>query len=72
MPSRSHALLVVALGAALLASACSDDTQSPPPDLRVPDFSLPDVNPASPRAGTNVSPRDYEGQVSAWYFGHAT
>lgn len=38
----------------------------------VPDFSLPDVNATSPRYGEWVSPRDYLGQVSAWYFGQAT
>lgn len=38
----------------------------------LPDFSLPDVNPQSPRSGESVSPRDYLGQVSAWYFGHST
>jgi hypothetical protein len=38
----------------------------------VPDFSLPDVNETSARYGELVSPRDYLGQVSAWYFGHAT
>ena len=36
------------------------------------DFSLLDVNPTSSTAGTNVSPRDHLGEVSAWYFGHAT
>jgi hypothetical protein len=38
----------------------------------MPDFVLLDVNPGSPRSGQAVSPRDYLGQVSAWYFGHAT
>jgi hypothetical protein len=38
----------------------------------VPDFSLTDVNINSEREGESVSPRDYEGEVSAWYFGHAT
>jgi hypothetical protein len=38
----------------------------------VPDFSLLDVNPASPTANQPVSPRDYLMRVSAWYFGHAT
>jgi hypothetical protein len=38
----------------------------------VTDFSLTDLNPASSRFGQMVSPRDYLGQVSAWYFGHAT
>lgn len=37
-----------------------------------PDFSLIDVNPSSSTAGKAVSPRDYLGQISAWYFGHST
>lgn len=37
-----------------------------------PDFSLLDVNPASPTANQMVSPRDYLGHVTGWYFGHAT
>jgi hypothetical protein len=37
-----------------------------------PAFQLEDVNPASPRFGESVSPRDYLSQVSAWYFGHST
>jgi hypothetical protein len=36
------------------------------------DFSLPDVNPNSSLFETDVSPRDYLGQVSGWYFGHGT
>jgi hypothetical protein len=38
----------------------------------VSDFILTDVNPTSSTYGQSVSPRDYQGQVSAWYFGHAT
>jgi hypothetical protein len=38
----------------------------------VPDFSLLDTNPNSTTYNQNVSPRDYLGQISAWYFGHAT
>lgn len=38
----------------------------------VPDFSLVDMNSASPTAGQAVSPRDYKTKVSAWYFGHST
>ena len=38
----------------------------------VPDFSLIDLNTASPTSGQAVSPRDYLGKVSAWYFGHST
>jgi hypothetical protein len=38
----------------------------------VPDFSLLDTNPASSTYNQSVSPRDFVGQISAWYFGHAT
>ena len=38
----------------------------------MPDFTLTDVNSASPTANQGVSPRDYLQQVSGWYFGHAT
>ena len=37
-----------------------------------PDFSLGDVNPASPTGLQAVSPRSKLNRVSAWYFGHAT
>ena len=36
------------------------------------DFSLVDVNPTSETFNQTVSPRDYIGQTSAWYFGHST
>jgi hypothetical protein len=39
---------------------------------QVPDFALVDVNPNSATYNQQVSPRDYLGQISAWYFGHAT
>jgi hypothetical protein len=39
---------------------------------QMPDFDLYDVNPSSSLYQTLVSPKDYAGQVSAWYFGHAT
>ena len=38
----------------------------------VPDFSLVDVNTTSEKFEQQVSPRDYIGRVTAWYFGHAT
>ena len=38
----------------------------------VSDFLLTDVNPDSATYGEGVSPRDFQQQVSAWYFGHAT
>jgi hypothetical protein len=37
-----------------------------------PDFALEDVNPNSSTYQSMVSPSQYLGQVSAWYFGHAT
>ena len=56
---------------ALFLAGCTA-ASGPDPDKPVPDFSLVDVNPTSARFGTAVSPRDLEGQVSGWYFGHAT
>lgn len=41
-------------------------------DEALPDFSLADVNLNSLRYREAVSPRDYLGQISAWYFGHST
>lgn len=38
----------------------------------VPDFGLADVNLTSPTYNETVSPRDYIGQVTGWYFGHST
>ena len=38
----------------------------------VADFSLVDANTTSETYGEEVSPRDYLGEVSAWYFGHST
>jgi len=57
-----------------LASGCKDEVPSPTLLLgeEAPDFSLPDVNPNSARYNQLVSPRDYRGVVSGWYFGHST
>ncbi len=52
-----------------------DSTVFEPPepgDEVMPEFSLVDVNEDSARFGEAVSPRDYLGQISAWYFGRAT
>ena len=38
----------------------------------VADFSLVDLNPNSATYNQSLSPRDFLGQTSAWYFGHAT
>lgn len=40
--------------------------------LTVPDFALTDVNATSETYQQMVSPQDYVGQVSGWYFGHST
>ena len=41
-------------------------------DFSQPNFSLEDVNPTSTTYQQQVSPRDYLGKVSGWYFGYAT
>ena len=41
-------------------------------DEPVPDFSLIDENETSATYSQAVSPRDYTGVVSAWYFGHSS
>lgn len=48
------------------------DSGPPVDGEMVPDFALVDVNSTSPTHGKKVSPRDYVGQISGWYFGHAT
>jgi hypothetical protein len=72
---RSFSAFILALAAAALVSSCEDDPAQPREELNpslAPNFSLLDVNPKSVRHGESVSPRDYLGKVSAWYFGHAT
>lgn len=66
MQSSQH---LTAPGLGLVGSlllACSDRPADPPA------FSLLDQNPASPRFQDSVSPDDYLGSRSAWYFGHAS
>ena len=41
-------------------------------EYMINDFALPDVNPTSGSFNLLVSPGQFSGQVSAWYFGHAT
>jgi hypothetical protein len=53
----------------LLAAACGGGGGSA---AQIADFLLTDTNPSSPTTGQDVSPRDYVGDVSAWYFGDAT
>ena len=76
MVSMVLALSTVALGFA----GCADDGGSSDgltgvPELAadaVPAFSLIDLNPNSATYDQAVSPRDFLGGLSAWYFGHAT
>jgi hypothetical protein len=63
-----------ALLASMLLFACQPaPVPAPTPVIseEAPDFSLTDVAPESPRFGQQVSPRDYLGKVSGWYFGHS-
>jgi hypothetical protein len=72
----SRRLAVTGLLIFVVGTGCDDKSSvlesTPPPGPVVSDFSLDDTNPTSPRFGTSVSPRDYLGQISAWYFGTAT
>ncbi|MDO8631892.1 MAG: hypothetical protein Q7R41_15505 [Phycisphaerales bacterium] len=43
-----------------------------PSDDAMPDFFLADVNESSSYYQEPVSPRDYLGRISAWYFGRST
>lgn len=64
--------LLPALALAALVGACSDDDPAAPGSQAMPDFLLGDVNPNSATYTQQVSPRNYLGLVSAWYFGQAT
>ncbi len=69
--------VVASLVVLLALAACGGSSSSlPASDVDVgelaPDFLLADVNGDSPTGSQDVTPRDYVGKVSAWYFGHAT
>jgi hypothetical protein len=68
--------LVVIMGPLIGCSVIPNEPGSAeipnPSDDALPDFSLVDVNANSFSYQETVSPRDYLGQISAWYFGHAT
>ena len=72
----ARTFLAVLLGAGALILGCSETEKSTNslPDLPevMPDFSLADVNPNSATHTQLVSPRNYLGKVSAYYFGHST
>ena len=52
----------------IIDTADTDTGSIGPGPNAVADFSLPDINPASPSVGQNISPRDYLQQISGWYF----
>jgi hypothetical protein len=61
----------LSLTAILFSAGCSAPTGLLS-DVLVPEFSLLDQNSTSVTFGEEVSPSLMRGQVSAWYFGHAT
>ena len=42
------------------------------PPVPTPAGGLLDVNPTSPTFNQYIVPEDFQGKISAWYFGHAT
>jgi len=75
-PSRWLRTTVLATTLAASAGCGGSSGHSNPVAMPVgtlaPEFSLPDVNPASSTFGTDVAPSQELGSASAWYFGHAT
>lgn len=63
---------IVDTGVVDTAAPIDTGTTTEPGPNAVADFSLPDINPASPTLGQNISPRDYLQQISGWYFIKAT
>lgn len=56
----------------VLLGACSSGGTTPAPVPQVvPEFLLDNVNTTSLPQG-DISPRDYLGQISAWYFASGT
>ena len=76
--------LLVAAAAALASVGCHNDLTGARPASNAPDtgavadsgampcFALEDVNPNSTTFGKQVTPRQFLGQISAWYFGHSS
>ena len=76
-PARFRWAVPAALIIIFAAASCKEDTgpkwvcEDSELTGCAPEFSLLDHNPASGTYNMYVSPRDYLGQVSAWYFGYA-
>lgn len=69
MPNPTRAPLTILIP---LIGVMGCSSVAPLADGPVTDFALVDVNAGSPSFGETVSPRDHQGQVSLWFFGHAT
>lgn len=54
------------------SEATDSSSEDASAEAMMPDFELVDVNPNSASFELSVSPRDHLGQVSAFYFTHAT
>jgi hypothetical protein len=63
-------VVIVALG--LFGSSCQPMSTSRPTGEPMPEFSLSDVNPASPTSGQAIGPSTLRGKVTGWYFGHSS
>jgi hypothetical protein len=72
-PFTRNAARIALLVVAVILGGCAETVTAPAlsPDAAA-NFALADVNPASVTFGRSIAVRDYEGWVSAWYFGHAT
>jgi len=64
--------MVAAFGVGCGSSGRASVTPRLAPSALAADFTLLDVNPASPTGGDAVSVRGQRGRVTAWYFGTAT
>ncbi len=60
----------LALGCATTSGGSESTAEAVNIDLSVD--ALQDVNPTSETFDQPVHPNDYQGMVSAWYFGHST
>jgi len=62
------------LAMSALLVGCTEEVVKPVAAIgdTLPDFTLEDQNSTSATFGQQVSTEAFRGQVTAWYFGHAT
>lgn len=76
--SRRRVSAILLAAAVIALTGCNDDDDKKPtePDpvdgVVAADFTLPDVNPNSATYQQPISPDEYPGEVSCWYFVAAT